>query len=359
MGGRGAGSGIRARGSGKAQLGQESGSFSSSAAREESGHGTGYGCCTTPSPSLRAARGHQWIGSGGTEGHRHGEGPQAELHKAGQDVPRLRTGTAACHGAKGITKVTKGTHSPLLRHEPSGHGSATSGLVPHLPPAPKHHPGGTEEPLCVRSPPRHPESTAGQSQHRDKAHLEAAGVPVVPRTFGLLLLLCGGKAGGESLQGSQGSHQPAKQLPSRMVLPAQPRHRCQPRHWTLVRPIAPPTQPGQPGATGLCHPPPCPRVTLGLGTPTLVLQGLQSLLGLVVQLLQVRGPRAGEEDVVGAFLARRVLHAQPLLGLALGSACGDRGVSSGGSHGCAPTDAPSSTGCGCSLRRVMMTADPQ
>lgn len=85
-----------------------------------------------------------------------------------------------------------------------------------------------------------------------------------------------------------------------------------------------------------------PKATLGLGTPTLVLQGLQPLLGLVVQLLQVRGPRAGEEDVVGTFLARRVLHAQPLLALALGSACGDSGVSwAGGTwprcHQCVPT----------------------
>lgn len=81
----------------------------------------------------------------------------------------------------------------------------------------------------------------------------------------------------------------------------------------------------------------CPRATPGLGTPTLVLQGLQSLLGLVVQLLQVWGPCAGEEDVVGTFLARRVLHAQPLLGVALGRACRDRGVSlAGGTHSQVP-----------------------
>lgn len=57
---------------------------------------------------------------------------------------------------------------------------------------------------------------------------------------------------------------------------------------------------------------------------TLVLQGLEPLAGLVVQLLQVRGPRAGEEDVVGAFLARLVLHAQPLVVLSLGGACEGR-----------------------------------
>lgn len=75
----------------------------------------------------------------------------------------------------------------------------------------------------------------------------------------------------------------------------------------------------------------------------MVLQGLESLLSLVVELLQVGGPGAGEEDVVWASLARRVLHTQPLLRLALGSACGHRGVSRPG--GPLP-NAPPPTGCG-------------
>lgn len=125
------------------------------------------------------------------------------------------------------------------------------------------------------------------------------------------------------------SRQPAKGLLNPAMLPAHPSHHHQ--SWGTGLRSAPSRRPRSPGSQELgpagcthCH---VPGPPWGLGTPTLVLQGLQSLLSLVVQLLQVRGPRGGEEDVVGAFLARRILHAQPLLSLALGSACGDRGVS--------------------------------
>lgn len=237
-------------------------------------------------------------------------------------------GTAARHRAKGITlRDTRllPTTPPAMVLQPR--------LVSHPPPAPKHHPGrGKEGSTCVPSPPGHPESAAGQSQLLGRAHLEAAGVPVVPGTFGLLLLLCGGKAGGKSLQGSWRSHQPAKRPLNPAMLPAHPSHHHQSRGTGLRsapsrRPHSPASQELGPAGCTLCH---VPGPPWGLGTPTLVLQGLQSLLSLVVQLLQVRRPRGGEEDVVGAFLARRILHAQPLLSLALGSACGDRGVSLAG-----------------------------
>lgn len=163
----------------------------------------------------------------------------------------------------------------------------------------------------------HPVSPHPQGTPRaalDRAHLEAAGVSVVPGTFGLFLLLCGGKTEGKCLQGRWGKKLPSCPLHSPATstgLRSAPctAHTAWPaRSW------------GQPFHR-------VPKATLGLGTPTLVLQGLQPLLGLVVQLLQVRGPCAGEEDVVGTFLACRVLHTQPLLTLALGSTCGDSGVS--------------------------------
>lgn len=167
----------------------------------------------------------------------------------------------------------------------------------------KRHPVSPHPPGTPRAPP-------------GRAHLEAVGVPVVPGTFGLFLLLCGGKTEGKSLQGSRRKQLPSWQCPlhspaSGTGLRSAPcaAHTARPaRSW------------GQPFRR-------VPKATLGLGTPTLVLQGLEPLLGLVVQLLQVRGPCAGEEDVVGTFLARRVLHTQPLLALALGGTCGDSGVS--------------------------------
>lgn len=152
---------------------------------------------------------------------------------------------------------------------------------------------------------------------------------VSPWSQALLVCFCFSAEGRQGVNPSGGSRQPAKRQPSPAVLPAHPNRRCRPR-LDSGQPHRAAHAPGQPGAgVGQLSPLPCHRATPGLGTPTLVLQGLQSLLSLVVQLLQVRGPRAGEEDVVGTLLARRVLHTQPLLGLTLGSACGDRGVSLG------------------------------
>lgn len=180
----------------------------------------------------------------------------------------------------------------------------------------------------------HPVSPHTQDTPRapwGRAHLEAAGVPVVPGTFGLFLLLCGGKTEGKSLQGSWRKQLPSWQCP--LHSPA-----TVAGLWSALS-AAHTARPARSWEQPFHH---VPKATLGLGTPTLVLQGLQPLLGLVVQLLQVWGPRAGEEDVVGTFLARRVLHAQPLLTLALGSACGDSGVSQAGGtrprcHQCVPT----------------------
>lgn len=70
-------------------------------------------------------------------------------HRAEQDVPRLRMGKTARHGAKG---TTQGTHSQFQPHNPPGHGAATlAGCLS----APKHHPERTEEPPCVPSPQKH------------------------------------------------------------------------------------------------------------------------------------------------------------------------------------------------------------
>lgn len=168
-------------------------------------------------------------------------------------------GTAARHGAKGITLRDARllpTTPPAMVLQPR--------LVSHLPPAPKHHPGrGKEGSTCVPSPPGHSESAAGQSQLLGRAHLEAAGVPVVPGTFGLLLLLCGGKAGGKSLHQPPASQRAAESgNAARTPQPPPPVL----GHWTPVSPIAPPTQPGQPGAgAGWLHPLPRPRATLGAG----------------------------------------------------------------------------------------------
>lgn len=198
----------------------------------------------------------------------------------------------------------QGTHGQLQPRNPPGHGPATlAGCLS----APKHHPERTEEPPGVPSSPGAP---------LGRAHLEAAGVPVVPGTFGLFLLLCRGKTEDKSLQGIR-----RKQLPSRQC----PQHSSATSTGLWSAPCT--THSAQPARSWGQPFHRVPKATLGLGTPTLVLQGLQALLGLAVQLFQVRGPRAGEEDVVGTFLARRVLHAQPLLALALGSACGDSGVS--------------------------------
>lgn len=70
------------------------------------------------------------------------------------------------------------------------------------------------------------------------AHLEAAGVPVVPGTFGLFLFLCGGKTEGKSLQGSWRKQLPSWQCPLHSPAPA----------LDSGQPRAPPTPPGQPGA---------------------------------------------------------------------------------------------------------------
>lgn len=213
-------------------------------------------------------------------------------------------------GQRGQHRGTPGQFQPL---SPPGHGPATlAGCLS----VSQHHAGRTEEPPRVPSLQGTPKSTARQSLGR--AHLEAAGVPVVPGTFGLFLLLCGGNTEGKSLQGSRGNPRLRKQLLSWQC----PLHNpaTSTGLWSAPAPPTPPRSWGQPSRR-------VPKATLRPGTPTLVLQGLQPLLGLVVQLLQVRGPCAGEEDVVGTFLARRVLHAQPLVTLALGSACGDRGLS--------------------------------
>lgn len=94
--------------------------------------------------------------------------------------------------------------------------------------------------------------------------------------------------------------------------------------WSLS--AAPPTQAGQPAARGTGDTTLQPWGPSGPAVPTLVLQGFEPLAGLVVQLLQVRGPRAGEEDVVGALIAWFVLHAQPPVVLGLGSTCKSRAV---------------------------------
>lgn len=51
---------------------------------------------------------------------------------------------------------------------------------------------------------------------------------------------------------------------------------------------------------------------------TLMLQGLEPRLGLVVKLFQVRWAAAGEEDIVGALGPRPALRTQPLVVLSLG-----------------------------------------
>lgn len=281
------------------------------------GTGAGYGQ-QSPSfhhvtPPRSGLPGDTSGGGTGGQGDAGTGGTSAEPHR---DVPRLRVGTMTCHGEK---RTTPRDTQPVPAPKPPLDMVLPPRWVACLPPNTTQG-GQKSHPVSP-----HPQGTPKVPLGR--AHLEAAGVPVVPGTFGLFLLLCGGKAEGKSLQGSWG--EAAAELP-----PAQPSH----QHWTPVSPVRRPHRPAsQELGTALS-----PRPPWGLGTPTLVLQGLQPLLGLVVQLLQVRGPRAGEEDVVGAFLGRRVLHAQPLLTLALGSACGDSGVSwAGGTrprcHQCVPT----------------------
>lgn len=159
------------------------------------------------------------------------------------------------------------------------------------------------------------------------AHLEAVGVPLIPGTFGLLLLLCRRKEGGRSAAAEPSSTASAPRGSGAVATGATPSAGL----WSLS--TAPPTQAGQPAALGTEDTIPQPwghRPTAGgpsgPGVPTLVLQGFEPLAGLVVQLLQVRGPRAGEEDIVGAFISRFVLHAQPPVVLGLGSTCKSRGV---------------------------------
>lgn len=182
----------------------KSGSFSSSAAGEGPGRGAGDGRCphgTAPSPLLlpgdTSAGGQRDTGTVGVPG----QSPTR------QDTPRLSTGT------KGTTPSDK---RPLPAPQTPQPCSPNLGQFPTCSQPPKTPPGGTERPPRVPSPPGH---SAGQSWPLGRAHLEAAAVPVVPGTFGLFLLLCGVKTGGQSLGGSRGSPQAVEQLPSPAALP--------------------------------------------------------------------------------------------------------------------------------------------
>lgn len=130
----------------------------------------------------------------------------AEPHRAEQDVPRLRVGRPACPGAKGTPpRDTR----PVPAPQPPWTWSCHLGWLPVCPQTPpREDRRATLCPLTPRAPQEHTRQSLG------RAHLEAAGVPVVPGTFGLFLLLCGGKTEGKSLQGSRSSPQPRKQLPS-------------------------------------------------------------------------------------------------------------------------------------------------
>lgn len=182
----------------------KSGSFSSSAAGEGPGHGAGDGRCPHGTPrhpprcqGTPVRGGQRDTGTVGVPG----QSPTR------QDTPRLSTGT------KGTTLRDKRSlptpQTPQSRNPNLG--QFPTCFHPQTPTR------GTERPPRVPSPPGHP---VGQSRPLGSAHLEAAAVPVVPGTFGLLLLLCSRKMGGQSLVGSRGSPQPVEQLPSLAAPPS-------------------------------------------------------------------------------------------------------------------------------------------
>jgi len=101
------------------------------------------------SPSPHLAWGSQ---RGGRGGWRHGGGPRAEPHKAGQDVPRLRTATGTKGVTLGRTVPARSTNPPQPRHcspslsqlptcsqspDSTQGGRRGHPVSPHPPPAPR------------------------------------------------------------------------------------------------------------------------------------------------------------------------------------------------------------------------------
>lgn len=285
-------------------------------------HGAGCGPCSPPGSALMG--GHRWGETGGTEGHGHGGGPWAEPHKAGGDVPAVRTEAEIHRGGKrgntkGVTAPYCPVHPPdtVLQHcSQPGHCLRAALTIS----------GGTGGPSCPPHPPpatqrglsRAPRSPGGCWCPRGPRHFWSASASL--REEGR------GRGRGSGPLWEPGGRRQPREWP--LEPRAAPATSSTPRAGLCSPSLAPPMRAGQPAARGAGGTVPRQdRVHEGGPDPlplTLVLQGLEPLASLVVQLLQVRGPRAGEEDVVGAFLARLVLHAQPLVVLSLGRACKGR-----------------------------------
>lgn len=184
--------------------------------------------------SLRAARGHQWGRTGGTEGWGHGGCPWAE-----QDMARLRTGT----GAKGITLKDEHSLPTPQTPRPRSHSPSLS-WFPTCSQPPEHPGGQRSHPLSPhpQGAPRALQGSAGSSAGLTWRLL------VSPWSQALLVCFC---FSGEGRQGVNPRGGAASQPSGCRVWrcrPHTPATAASPGR-TLVSPTAPPTQPGQPAAS--------------------------------------------------------------------------------------------------------------
>lgn len=295
--------------------------------------------------SLRAARGHQWGGSGETGGCCHSGGPHAEPHKAGQDMLRLKTGTGTAGSSwskgdntEGHTAPSRPTTPPAMVLQPW--------LDPCLPPAPKHHPGGQRGHPVSPHPQHTPRGLWGRSG-------SSAGLTwrllVSPWSQALLVCFCFSAEGRQGVNPSGGAGGAASQRSGcqlRQRCPNTPATAASPGTglWSVPshRPRSPASQePGPPSCTLR----PVPRPPRGWGHLPWCCRDFSPCWAWLCSSSRCGGRVLGKKTLSGHSSPAVYCTLSRFSASPLAAPAEIEGSAWLGGHSRAPTDAPPPTGC--------------